>query len=388
MFSKVMGQIFVVAAKLLFAIVAILLAVVLLFMMLLFGVDWRIVFCLLPLLIVIVILVAAWCVTQPAVRKWILRSAVAVGVATALLLGAFGGVVIWENCVTVDDRGFSRNYIDDNIPFTDDGIENTPMFDLNGAPHIVTETSCYPLVSSIISSVYPKTEIYKRAQGDYGGGEGRYLRVNRSPSLFLERGESDIAIIRGEYYERDDLEQTMSVEVVALDAVVVFTYEDNAVTELTTEQLVNIFTGEVTDWSELGGGPQKILAYAANALNYSGKALREYLGTGITCYETHPEFILPYFTFVEQSTAYRNVKGAIGFTFLSNYDERYEGTRPIAIDGVLPNESTVADSSYPIVTQIVAATPKDRGEQTEKLLQWLHSEEGAALIEGAGLIPS
>ena len=109
MFSKIMGQIFVVAAKLLFAIVAILLAVVLLFMMLLFGVDWRIVFCMLPLLIVIVILVAAWCVTQPVVRRWILRSAVAVGVVTALLLGAFGGVVIWENCVTVDDRNFSRN---------------------------------------------------------------------------------------------------------------------------------------------------------------------------------------------------------------------------------------------------------------------------------------
>lgn len=91
---------------------------------------------------------------------------------------------------------------------------------------------------------------------------------------------------------------------------------------------------------------------------------------------------------MEQATAYRNVEGAIGFTFLSNYDERYEGTHPIAIDGVLPTENTVADSSYPIVTQIIAATPKDRGEQTNELLQWLHSEEGAALIERAGLIPA
>ena len=171
--------------------------------------------------------------------------------------------------------------------------------------------------------------------------------------------------------------------VVALDGIAIIVNAENSVTDLTLEQIAQIYTGEVTDWSEFGSDAGTI----ANIGRESGSGTRDgfesITGTEDTC--VLAQELNSTGAVIE---AVRTTPGAIGYASLSAV-EGQEGITVLTVGGVAPSEATVLDGSYAIQRPFVFATRTDEAlsDAAQAFFDWATSEDANSLIEGAGAVP-
>ena len=171
--------------------------------------------------------------------------------------------------------------------------------------------------------------------------------------------------------------------VVALDGIAIIVNAENSVTDLTLEQIAQIYTGEVTDWSEFGSDAGAI----ANIGRESGSGTRDgfesITGTEDTC--VLAQELNSTGAVIE---AVRTTPGAIGYASLSAV-EGQEGITVLTVGGVAPSEETVLDGSYAIQRPFVFATRTDEAlsDAAQAFFDWATSEDANSLIESAGAVP-
>ena len=171
--------------------------------------------------------------------------------------------------------------------------------------------------------------------------------------------------------------------VVALDGIAIIVNAENSVTDLTLEQIAQIYTGEVTDWSEFGSDAGAI----ANIGRESGSGTRDgfesITGTEDTC--VLAQELNSTGAVIE---AVRTTPGAIGYASLSAVEDQ-EGITVLTVGGVAPSEETVLDGTYAIQRPFVFATRTDEAlsDAAQAFFDWATSEDANSLIEGAGAVP-
>ena len=171
--------------------------------------------------------------------------------------------------------------------------------------------------------------------------------------------------------------------VVALDGIAIIVNAENSVTDLTLEQIAQIYTGEVTDWSEFGSDAGTI----ANIGRESGSGTRDgfesITGTEDTC--VLAQELNSTGAVIE---AVRTTPGAIGYASLSAV-EGQEGITVLTVGGVAPSEETVLDGTYAIQRPFVFATRTDEAlsDAAQAFFDWATSEDANSLIESAGAVP-
>jgi phosphate transport system substrate-binding protein len=93
---------------------------------------------------------------------------------------------------------------------------------------------------------------------------------------------------------------------------------------------------------------------------------------------------------IDAVAAYNNEPDAIGYSYYYYVNDMwgYNKTRLLAIDGVFPNNDTVADGSYRYHTAYYAVIRKSEpeGSTVRKMLDWILSEEGQTLVEDTGYV--
>lgn len=340
--------------------------------------DWRPAVAALPLFIPLILFFVAWCLPER-MRKKIIVTGCCIGLATLVALISVVGVIVYEHAITIDDNYSSDiSYTSRFTPFEDiPKIQASVSFE-SDAPHILVSNSFYRLTANFIAATYPRASF-----DNYG--ESTYLSLNRSPDFLLD-GTVDILIERDhtdeDFYnlEPENTEWTP----IARDSLVIFTHKDNPVKNLTKQQLTDICTGKITNWSEVGGENIKIELYTSHNLTCANDLLEKYIGAPLAGYVTERRLAFPYLAFPEYPLKYRNTRGAIGFNFLSDIDARYKNTHAIAIDGVYADIETVSQNSYPICEDVCAVTLKDRSEAENKLIDWILSDEGQAIVKKCG----
>ena len=170
---------------------------------------------------------------------------------------------------------------------------------------------------------------------------------------------------------------------VALDGIAIIVNAENTVTDLTLEQIAQIYTGEVTDWSEFGSDAGTI----ANIGRESGSGTRDgfesITGTEDTC--VLAQELNSTGGVIE---AVRTTPGAIGYAPLSAV-EGQEGITVLTVGGVAPSEETVLDGTYAIQRPFVFATRTDDtlSDAAQAFFDFATSEDANALIENAGAVP-
>ena len=171
--------------------------------------------------------------------------------------------------------------------------------------------------------------------------------------------------------------------VVALDGIAIIVNAENSVTDLTLEQIAQIYTGEVTDWSEFGSDAGAI----ANIGRESGSGTRDgfesITGTEDTC--VLAQELNSTGAVIE---AVRTTPGAIGYASLSAVEDQ-EGITVLTVGGVAPSEETVLDGTYAIQRPFVFATRTDEAlsDAAQAFFDWATSEDANSLIESAGAVP-
>ena len=154
------------------------------------------------------------------------------------------------------------------------------------------------------------------------------------------------------------------------------------VTALTSEQIAAIYTGKITNWSEVGGPDMPIITIGHEAGSGTRDPFEEILGIVDQCH---------YANELSGSGAVivrvAETEGAVGYCSLALVDDSVVG---VSVDGVEPTQENVQNGSYGLNKTMVMATMGPIGEQSELIqnfFDFVYSEEGEAQIEAANLIP-
>lgn len=169
--------------------------------------------------------------------------------------------------------------------------------------------------------------------------------------------------------------------IVAIDGIAVVVDSANTVTGLTKQQLTDIYTGAVKNWSEVGGEDGVIIVVGREAGSGTRGAFEELLEVEDAC---------AYANELDSTGAVMakvaSTPGAIGYVSLDVIDD---SVTAVALEGVEPTVENIKAGSYFLSRPFVMATKGEIAEQSEAVQAWfayLASEEGREVITSVGLI--
>ena len=169
----------------------------------------------------------------------------------------------------------------------------------------------------------------------------------------------------------------------ALDGIAIIVNNENTVTDLSLEQIAQIYTGAVTDWSELGSDAGAIAVIGRESGSGTRDGFESITGTEDQC--VLAQELSSTGAVIE---AVRTTPGAIGYASLSAVQDQ-EGITVLTVGGVAPSEATVLDGSYAIQRPFVFATRTDEAlsEAAQAFFDFATSTAANDLIANAGAVP-
>lgn len=171
--------------------------------------------------------------------------------------------------------------------------------------------------------------------------------------------------------------------VVALDGIAVIVNADSKVEDLSVEQIAKIFTGEITDWSEVGGEAGKISCIGREAGSGTRDGFESITGTKDTC--KLDQELTSTGGVIEAVAGNAN---AIGYASLSAVEGK-DTVKAVTVGGVACTEETVLDGSYAIQRPFVLVTKTDASLSTaaQAFFDYTTSTAANDLIKAAGAVP-
>jgi len=172
---------------------------------------------------------------------------------------------------------------------------------------------------------------------------------------------------------------------IAKEGFVFILHEDNPVNSLTQQQLRDIYSGKITNWKEVGGKDMKIIPYVRNWDSGSQTAMEDFMdGEPIIGKEDNIISGMMFLLTRVQETG----SAGIGYNILSwsmGQNLGGMGLKAVAVDGVKPENRTLADSSYPLMVYTYSYYNSDN-EKGRNLTDWLLTAEGQRVIASADYV--
>ena len=224
-----------------------------------------------------------------------------------------------------------------------------------------------------------------------------FVEFNTTPKAYenLANRKCDLLLV----YEASDetkawLDQTgveFEYTPIGRDALVFIVNENNPVQSLTAEQLVDIYAGRVTNWSEVGGENIDIAAFQRDPTSGSQALMKKLVMKDTPMAEAPAEFTPGEMGgLIDGLAEYNNSSAAIGYSVYYYASLMYTrpGLRFIGVDGTAPSNETIASGEYPFTNEFYAVLRADepKGSPARELAAWLCSAEGKALIERCGYV--
>ena len=169
--------------------------------------------------------------------------------------------------------------------------------------------------------------------------------------------------------------------VVALDGIAVIVNAGSKVEDLSVEQIAKIFTGEITDWSEVGGEAGKISCIGREAGSGTRDGFESITDTKDACqYRQELTSTGDVITTVSQNP------NAIGYASLAAIKD---SVKALTVNGVAPTEATVKDGTYLVQRPFVLVTKEGvaLSETAQKFFNFATSADAASIISAAGAVP-
>ena len=171
--------------------------------------------------------------------------------------------------------------------------------------------------------------------------------------------------------------------VVALDGIAVIVNADSKVEDLSVEQIAKIFTGEITDWSEVGGEAGKISCIGREAGSGTRDGFESITGTKDAC--KLDQELTSTGGVIEAVAGNPN---AIGYASLSAVEGK-NTVKAVTVGGVACTEETVLNGSYAIQRPfvLVTKTGETRSPAAQAFFDYATSSTASQLIKAAGAVP-
>ena len=171
----------------------------------------------------------------------------------------------------------------------------------------------------------------------------------------------------------------------AVDGLVFLVNADNPVDGLTTDEIQKIYTGEITNWAQVGGEDRAIAPFQRNATAGSQTAMVKAVMGDLPLMDAPAEYVRGEMgDLIEAVAAYDNSPAAIGYTvyYYAEDMEMAEGLKLLSVDGVAPSDETIRSGEYPFLNNyyVLTAAGLVEDDPARVLYDWLLSEEGQRLV--------
>jgi phosphate transport system substrate-binding protein len=197
------------------------------------------------------------------------------------------------------------------------------------------------------------------------GGCGIVLAAEPSEAVYEELGDS------------------CEVAPIAADALVFVVGASNPVDSLTTDEIVKIYTGEYTNWSQVGGDDVPIKAFTHGDWSGAQAAVERLVMKGADFSAAETE---------NSENIFDGSEGAIGYSlyYYADIMQMAEGCKIISVDGTAPSAGTIASGDYPLLMHYCAAISASAEEKSpERILwEWLQGAKGQEFIASQGYVPA
>ena len=302
-------------------------------------------------------------------------------------LGVHYGLEKYDQSITINTA--PNINVHEYLPFREDSkivkIDSETLKLTDDLPVIDGAAAFFPVYSAFVNAVYPETTELYDGVFEYNNTPGGYqLLAEKGIDLFLGVYPSEE---QKAYAEECDT--TFVYTPVGTEAFVFFVHKDNPIDNLTTEQIKGIYSGEITNWKQVGGKNEEIAAFQRNEGSGSQSMLQRFMGD-TPIMEAPTEMVNTMMSgIIEQVSSYRSKSNSIGFSFRYYVEGIIQNPdiKVLSVDGVAPTAENIRNGSYPIVTPMYAVTYEENtNENVDLLLQWILSEDGQYIIEETGYV--
>lgn len=249
--------------------------------------------------------------------------------------------------------------------------DTTDGADLSGTVTLAGSTSMEKLANAMNEAFmekYPNVSATAEFNGSSAGIES------------LEAGSVDIGDASRALSD-DEKSQGIVENIVAIDGIAVITDTANTITDIKSEDLAKVYTGEITNWKDLGGPDEQIVVIGREAGSGTRDAFEELMDVKDSC--KYAQELDSTGAVLAKVAA---TPGAVGYVSLDVLDDTVNGLK---INSVEPTEDNILAGDYVLQRPFVMATKGEISEQSKQVqayFDFINSADGQNVIKSVGLI--
>lgn len=207
--------------------------------------------------------------------------------------------------------------------------------------------------------------------------------------------ELDLILVTSPSEDEEKLAEKANVELevtkVVNEGFVFFLNKNNPVNSLTVEQIQKIYSGEITNWKEVGGNDEEIIAYQRPKNSGSQTGMLDLVMKDKKIKDAPKEDIaMSMSDIIDAVSNYDNKESAIGYSYYYYANTMYlsDEIKLLKVNGVEPNNDTIKNGEYPILTAYYIVNRKDDiSSEAASLKENMLSTRGQKVAEEAGYVP-
>ena len=168
--------------------------------------------------------------------------------------------------------------------------------------------------------------------------------------------------------------------VLAYDGIAIIVHPDNPVSDLSVEQIAKLYTGEITNWKDVGGNDAEVVLIGREAASGTRDGFESITGTKDKC-----QYRQELTSTGDVITAVSQNPDAIGYASLASIKD---SVKALNVDGVTPGEAAVKDGSYKVQRPFVLVTMegKELSPAAQAFFDYAVSSDAASIIAKAGAV--
>ena len=264
------------------------------------------------------------------------------------------------------------NQTDNNSSNNDNGgdASDTPAASVSGTVSTDGSTSMEKVIGAL-------SESYMAANKD--------VTVNYNPTgsgagiTAVQEGTCDIGL-SSRALKDEEKAAGLKETVLAYDGIAIIVHPDNPVSDLSIEQIAKLYTGEITNWKDVGGSDAEVVLIGREAASGTRDGFESITGTKDKC-----QYRQELTSTGDVITAVSQNPDAIGYASLAAIKD---SVKALSVDGVTPSEATVKDGSYQVQRPFVLVTMEGKAlsAAAQSFFGYATSADAADIIAKAGAV--
>ena len=274
----------------------------------------------------------------------------------SLVLAALMALTLFAACGKTND---------DNKDNNDDNAEVTGTVSTDGS------TSMEKVIMSLGESFQAENKGITVGYNPTGSGSG---------ITAVSEGRCDIGLA-SRALKDDEKASGLKETILALDGIAIIVNPENKVSDLTLEQIAKIYTGEITNWKDVGGDDAEIVLIGREAGSGTRDGFESITGTKDSC-----KYRQELTSTGDVITTVAGNPNAIGYASLASVKDT---VKALSVNGIAPSEATVSDGSYEVQRPFILVTKEgvELSKAAQLFFDYATGKDAADIISAAGAVP-